>query len=629
MKSYTNVLNDAHMYVKISIGGILMELIDKKVSRIHNYIYANEGLGNEDVLNEFLKIFYCKILDEQEGNLFSKDTSSDSVLDRVDKLYEEYKERLKGIVDSKEKINLRKETILYIISELKDVKFSAVSSDTKGHILQRIIDRSYRENRGQFFTPAPVVDFVVKMINPKKGEKGCDPASGTGGFMFKSLEHVSESSKIAKNDISNVFFYDISKSLIRLIAMRMMFEFSYNEPNFAVRDSIAEEYDLSFDFVLTNPPFGSQGKIMNSKILKKYSLGLDDKGNVLKAQVPDILFVEKVIKILKDGGRGAVVLPDGDFENPSQEYFRKYLIDHVKIDAVISLPDGTFIPYGTGVKSSIVFFTKMSTDELKKAIDADYDVFYGRISKLGYSFSKHSKDLYLPDGSIDEDYNKIIDCYQKKHYDDNAHLVKISEIISSKNILSESFYSPAYERVIDEIKSGKYEKMVNLVSFNYKKEKINKESSYNYVEIADVNSYTGEIINCSELVGEDLPSRASYKITEGDIIVATSGNSIGTHKQSKALVTKAFDGSICTNGFTVMRATKISPYYLLYFLNSKNFLDQVLKYKYGTAIPCIGRDDFENILVPILSADEMNKIESRIKKAIELRKQALELMQEQ
>ena len=446
-----------------------MELIDKKVSQIHNYIYANEGLGNEDVLNEFLKIFYCKILDEQEGNLLPKDASPDSMLNRIDKLYEKYKAKLKGIVDPKEKINLRKETILYIISELKDVKFSAVGSDTKGHILQRIIDKSYRENRGQFFTPAPVVDFMVKMINPKKGEKGCDPASGTGGFMFKSLEHVSKNSKIAKNDISNVFFYDISKSLIKLIAMRMMFEFSYNEPNFAVRDSIAEDYDLNFDFVLTNPPFGSQGKIIDPKILKKYSLGLDDKGNVLKAQIPDILFVEKVIKILKDGGRGAVVLPDGDFENPSQEYFRKYLINHVKIDAVISLPDGTFIPYGAGVKSSIVFFTKLSTDKLKRAIDSDYDVFYGKINKLGYSFSKHSKDLYSPDGHIDEDYNKIIDSYQNKHYDDDAHLVKISEIISSKNILSESFYSPIYKRVINKIKSGKYEKMVDLVSFNYKK----------------------------------------------------------------------------------------------------------------------------------------------------------------
>ena len=180
-----------------------MELIDKKISKIHNYIYANEGLSNSEVLNEFLKIFYCKILDEQEKNELVKSLSPDVIIKKVNALYEILKDRLKGIIDSKEKINLKKETIVYAIEELKEVKFKSVTSDVKGHILQKIIDRSYRESRGQFFTPAPVVDFMVKMINPCKGEKGCDPASGTGGFMFTALEHISENNNITKKDIDN------------------------------------------------------------------------------------------------------------------------------------------------------------------------------------------------------------------------------------------------------------------------------------------------------------------------------------------------------------------------------------------------------------------------------------------
>lgn len=604
-----------------------MELIDKKISKIHNYIYANEGLSNSEVLNEFLKIFYCKILDEQEKNELVKSLSPDVIIEKVNALYEILKDRLKGIIDSKEKINLKKETIVYAIEELKEVKFKSVTSDVKGHILQKIIDRSYRESRGQFFTPAPVVDFMVKMINPCKGEKGCDPASGTGGFMFTALEHISESNNITKKDIDNIYFYDISKSLIKLIAMRMMFEFSYNEPNFDVRDSIAEDYDMNFDYVLTNPPFGTQGKIMDSKILRKYQLGLDEKNKVLKAQVPDLLFVEKVIKILKDNGRGAIILPDGDFENPSQEYFRKYLFNTVKIDAVVSLPDGTFIPYGTGVKSSIIFFTKIKNEELKKLLDNDYDIFYGKITKLGYSFSKHSKDLVLPNGEIDEDYNEIVNSYYNKKYNDSAYLIKASEIIKNKHILSESFHSPIYKRNIEKIKKNKCLPLKELVEFNYSKEKIEKDKNYNYIEIADINSYTNEIINCTEMLGEDLPSRASYKLSEDDLIVAVSGNSIGTKKQTKAMVTKNFENCICTNGFAVMKATKISPYYLLHFFNSEDFLKQVLKFKYGTAIPCIGREDFENILVPIPTDREISKIEERIKKAIELRDKALRLLQ--
>lgn len=605
----------------------MMEMFDKKISKIHNYIYANEGLSNSETLNEFLKIFYCKILDEQNGNLFGKLKTNDEILDRMVSLYNNFKKKLTNIIDSKDKINLKKETILYIVSELKDVKLNSISADTKGHILQKIIDRSYRESRGQFFTPAPVVDFMVKMIQPKKGEKGCDPASGTGGFMFRALEYISESDKINKKDLNNVYFYDISKSLIKLIAMRMMFEFSDGEPNFEVKDSIAEEFNDKFDYVLTNPPFGSQGKILDSKILSKYELGIDCNGKIQKSQVPDILFVEKVIRILKDNGRGAIILPDGDFENPSQEYFRKFLLNNVKVDAIVSLPDGTFIPYGTGVKSSIIFFSKRSKDEIKQLIDDNYNIFYGKINKLGYTFSKHSKDVLLVNGEIDENYNDIVRSYITKKYNDNAYLVKVQDIIDNKYILSENFHSPVYKRIIEDIKKNNYKPLKELVEFKYSKTKISKEKKYNYVEIADVNSYTNEIINSTELYGDELPSRASYILNKDDLIVATSGNSIGTKKQSKAIVTENFEGYICTNGFTVMKATRVSPYFLLHFFNSSDFLNQILKYKYGTAIPCIGREEFENILVPIPDKKEIKKIEDRIKKAISLREEAMNLMQ--
>ena len=559
--------------------------------------------------------------------MFSKLKTNEELLNRMNELYDIFKKKLSNIIDSKDKINLKKETILYIISELKDIKLNSISADTKGHILQKIIDRSYRESRGQFFTPAQVVDFIVKMIQPKKGEKGCDPASGTGGFMFRALEYISETDKINKKDLNNVYFYDISASLIKLIAMRMMFEFSDGEPNFEVKDSIAEEFTDKFDYVLTNPPFGSQGKILDSKILSKYELGLDSNGNVQKSQVPDILFVEKVIRLLKDNGRGAIILPDGDFENPSQEYFRKFLFNNVKVDAIVSLPDGTFIPYGTGVKSSIVFFSKRTKEEIQQLIEDNYNIFYGKITKLGYSFSKHSKDVLLENGDIDEDYNDIVSSYITKKYNDNAYLVKVQDIIDNRYILSESFHSPVYKRIIEGIKNKSCKPLKDLVDFQYNKIKISKEEMYNYVEIADVNSYTSEIINSTEMYGDELPSRASYILNKDDIIVATSGNSIGTKKQSKAIVTEAFSGCVCTNGFTVMKAKEVSPYFLLNFFNSDDFLNQVLKYKYGTAIPCIGREDFENILVPLPSDKEIKEIESRIKKAISLREEAMNLMQ--
>lgn len=602
-----------------------MEILTRKITKIHNYIYANEGLSNIETLTEFLKIFYCKILDENTDNKLCNFNNIN--LNIISNLFENLKIKLKNIFETNEKINLKEETIIFILNELKDYKFNSINYDAKGHILQKIIDRSYRESRGQFFTPPPVVDFIVKMIKPRKNEIGCDPASGTGGFMFSAIESVLKNEKFDTNIHKNFYFYDISKTLIKLITMRMMFEFSEENANCYIKDSISEEFDIQFDYVISNPPFGSQGKILNSKILTKYQLGLDDNGKVLKSQAPDILFVEKIIKILKENGRAAVILPDGNFENPTLQYFRRFLIDNVRIDSIISLPDGTFIPYGTGVKSSIIFFTKLSNKDLTIALNNNYNIFYGKIEKLGYTFSKHSKEIRLKNGHLDEDYSEILDAFKNNKFSDKAYLVPIGKIKSNDYILSENYYSPTYNKIIDEIKKNNYAKLKDLVDFKYAKEKIKKDKMYNYVEIADVNSYTSEIINYSEMLGEDLPSRASYILKENDLIVATSGNSIGTNKQSKALVTKDYQGCICTNGFTVLTAKKISPYYLLKFFNSKSFLGQVLKYKYGTAIPCISREHFENILIELPEKSKMDSIERDIKKALKLREKALMLMQ--
>ncbi|MCH5267715.1 MAG: N-6 DNA methylase [Lachnospiraceae bacterium] len=605
-----------------------MERLNKKLHKIHNYIYANEGLSNAETLNEFLKIFYCKILDEEKGNQLYKLSNEKEIIKYLHDLYSELKKRLGKLMDKKEVIELNSETLIYIVNELRDIELSSYSSDIKGHILQRIIDRSYRESRGQFFTPPQVVDFVVKMIAPLKGEKGCDPASGTGGFMFSALEYIDKNEPNDSVDLDNIFFYDISKSLIKLIAMRMMFEFSGDIHNYYVKNSITDSFNQKFDYVLTNPPFGTQGKIIDKNILVKYELGCDENGKPIKSQVPDILFVEKVIQILGKNGRAAIVLPDGDFENPSLEYFRKFLIENVKIEAVVSLPDGTFIPYGTGVKSSVLFLRKTDKKELAKEIKNNYPVFYGKITKLGYTFSKHSKDEWKEDGSLMEDYNEIVNAYKNKEYSDKAYLVNVNSIIQNKYMLSESFYSPEYTRVIDTIKSGTFAPLKDLVTFKYQKEKIDAQKEYKYIEIADVNAYTSEIINSTDMLGEDLPSRASYLLKEGDILVATSGNSIGTQKQAKAIVTDQYGDCICTNGFTVFRATKISAYYLLRFFNSDEFLKQMLKYKYGTAIPCVGREDFEKILVPIPEEQELVRIENNIKRAIELRNEAMRLMSE-
>lgn len=596
--------------------------LNKTIEKIRNYIYANDGLDNFEVLDALLKIFYIKTYDEMNYKIISTSNSEIDLLNNIQKVFNELTSAYPSLFEKNAKINLKSETLVYVMKELKNINLSEESSDVKGHLMQRIIDRSFREGRGQFFTPAPVVDFIVKMVDPQPGQKGCDPACGTGGFMFSALENMVTSGGDPSKEINNIDFFDISKSVIKIISMRLMFEFSIDNPNIKIQDSISSDFPATYDFVLTNPPFGSQGRIVNKNILCKYSLGHDENGKTYNSQVPDILFVEKVINILKENGKGAIVLPDGNFENPSSQYFREFLLKNTKIDAVISLPDGTFIPYGTGVKSSVIFFTK------KLKIEDDYNVFFGKINNLGYTFSKHSKPLVDRNGEIIEDYNNVLKKYKCKEYDQDNFIIPISKIIENNYSLAYHFYSLRINNQIKEhIEESKIH-LSDLVEVKAKKVKIDPDELYKYVEISDVNATGCEIINCSEMYGNDLPSRASYRLKENQIIVAIAGNAIGTIWHAKALVTKEYENCICTNGFILLETKKgVSPYLLLHFFNTEAFRVQIRKYKYGTAIPTITKDDFLNIIVPDYPLDKNERIINNMEKAFVLKSEVKKLLQ--
>jgi type I restriction enzyme M protein len=149
-----------------------------------------------------------------------------------------------------------------------------------------------------------------------------------------------------------------------------------------------------------------------------------------------------------------------------------------------------------------------------------------------------------------------------------------------------------------------------------------KSSIVRYVELSDVSSQYNEIINESEYVVHELPSRASYDIETGDIITSVAGNSIGTENHASALVTEEYDGCVCTNGFRVLVPNKkvVNPYFLVYYLKSKYFLDQVFRYRTGAAIPSLLDSDLLNILVLLPSIEEQNRIGDIIKEGFEERK---------
>jgi len=234
--------------------------------------------------------------------------------------------------------------------------------------------------------------------------------------------------------------------------------------------------------------------------------------------------------------------------------------------------------------------------------------------------------VYKENGDVDEDYSAVLSKYKNEKYDDFNFLVSSSDIACNNYNLSYNKYCLAWKNIVDDIQKGAFSRIAQVCSVVARKEKISADETYKYVEIGNVSTENCEIVSCSVLKGSELPSRASYRLKENDIIVAIAGNAIGTEYGAKAIVSKEYDGAICTNGFIVLRNATVSPFLLLNFFNSKEFQAQVIQSKYGTAIPTIAKEDFMNISFPRYSGGGEEHIISTYTTAFKLKEQAKQLL---
>ena len=608
----------------------------RRFEEIHDFIYANDGLSPQQALEEFVKILFIKIYDENEGlNLFSQKN--------ICELFEKIKAGYPEIFEQDEKIKLSERSVEFISNKLKDISLAGSSQDAKGLAFQKFLSHHEKDGQGQFFTPEPVINFCVEMIQPKPTETIIDPACGSGGFLMSAINYLKNTYTdfdLPEALSKDVFGIDINRSILRIAKMKLLLE-SNVKTNIFCANSLENLENLNghFDIVLANPPFGA--KVTNPTVLSKFELGYKwmrhenefyRTGNLQSSQNTEILFIERCFNFLKEGGRMGIVLPNGNFENPSLEYLRFYIKQKAKLLAVIKLPQETFIPFGTGVKTSILFLEKDSQNS-----DTQYPVFFGKVTKPGYQGNKNGTLIFKKDklgqtikdcegqSVLDEDFSEVLkqfELFQKK-----AELTQANAFSINYNELNGRFdfdyYSPANKVFPKELKKGKTMKLGEICEIvKIKSAKLKKPNdTVNYVELSDINTHSFEIINSTPYLVHELPSRASYEIREGDIITAIAGNSVGTKKHATAMVSKEYDGCICTNGFRILRNFKIDPYYVLYYLRTEEFLKQMFMYRTGAAIPNVSDADLANIEVYVPFNGEKEIISNQIRRAFELKQE--------
>lgn len=357
-----------------------------------------------------------------------------AVAKRIKDLFTELKKdgSFNDVFDGNEQINLSDAGLAKVAAELSKYSFLDATVDVKGTAYETIVSNTLKQEAGQFFTPRNIIKCMVEMLDPDENTRVLDPACGSGGFLVMVLDHVRH--KVVKrlypeldelhleaklntpevNDLTReyaekmIFGFDFDPDLKKAARMNMVMAgdghsniFNVNSLDYphgdkpdvskiapAVMHSIQNSADKNFSFataddnalgkfdmIFTNPPFGAKVEV-DPAIIERA-------GYELQSNAPEVLFIEQCYRLLKPGGKMAIVLPDGILGNPNMEQTRIWILRHFKLLASVDLPVETFLPQ-VGVQASLLFLQKKTSAEALVPIEEeDYDVFMAIVEKVG------------------------------------------------------------------------------------------------------------------------------------------------------------------------------------------------------------------------------------------------------
>ncbi len=400
----------------------------KEVIRsLENLVLANAGV---DGFEEVFKLIYAKLYDEWHAARPGKhylqfraldDQDEQAFYNRINSLFNSAKGQWPGVFMGEERIDLTPGHLVTCVSFLQDIKLFNSNLQVIDEAFEYLMTKVGKGEKGQYFTPRHAIDMAVKMLNPKYDEYVIDTASGSCGFTVHAIfwvwgeqltaegpdqwqrEYASTHAygldfdpravKIAKalnliagdgrtnvyraNTLAPYLWDDAARVGLRGRLRRF--------PADQERDRWNQELYRYFDFdvLMTNPPFA--GDITERKILHQYELAKRGRDKLAPKQGRDILFIERNLEFLRPGGRMAIVLPQGRFNNTSDAYIREFIARECRILAVVGLDNNTFKPH-TGTKTSLLFVQKWNDDPQAGPLCPrveDYPIFFATSKKCG------------------------------------------------------------------------------------------------------------------------------------------------------------------------------------------------------------------------------------------------------
>lgn len=336
--------------------------------QVHSFIRDIDGMHADEALDELCKIIQIKVMDE-ERHLDNENLKLQTyIYNNANEFYDSIIDfqsvclNENGFaVEHNKKIKLSPPALYKVVELFQKYNFTKTPLDIKGRAFQNLFLPSVRAGMGQYFTPLPVVKFIIECVNPTSYDYVLDPFCGSGYFLTESMKYIreNENESVALRFLQRKYFgIEKSERMARVASTDFRLSGS-NEVNIECNDSLLP-FDIFdnikpgfFDYVLTNPPFGSLLGKESLSFLDDFVLSKDKKSIPL-----EILGIERSLQFLKPEGKLVIVIPDGILVNTQMKYVRDWLSTVATISAVISLPSDTFTPFGANVKTSILFMKK-------------------------------------------------------------------------------------------------------------------------------------------------------------------------------------------------------------------------------------------------------------------------------
>lgn len=650
--------------------------------RLLNTLYSNTNISRREKLgNEMIRLIFCKIWDEKyDTNALPKfrigfDEKPEEVQKRINAIFDEVKGELSsdGVFDRNEKITLDAKSIAYVVGELEQFSLLKTDKDVVGDAFEVFAESKLIGEKGEFFTPREVVKTAVKLINPQPQESILDPACGSGGFLIYSLENIwniMDNSKrykgmpnlnVEKRSLAEKTIFGIDKEIdLVKIAKAYMAIIGDGKGGVVQQNSLHQPEDFEgrakelfvednkfkkFDIVLTNPPFGSKTKVLKDDA-QYFDLGYKwievngvwTKTNEARDTAIQELFIELCLKMLKNKGRLAIVLPETYFHAPSTKYILEYIKRNNNIKAVVDLPHNTFRPH-CNAKTVLLI--------LEKGKPQQNEILFAVAEEMGHDH--RGKPIYRYDPENQRFTNQIWDDTEiiRKELDDINNPKNEYVFTVNVNDIKKDIYVPRYY----------WNKKIKGLEEEAKKRNLELVSVKELIDKGIIKKFRGHGAPPSEFKGRgevpyvragDIVSWEIYKNPMAgvpyEVYKAVKGNGVdlkpedivfvkeGSYRIGSVALLSKFDTNILLNHHSlVFRVVKedneygIDAFYLLYLfsheLTQKQLFNKVL---IDTTLPNIG-DRWEELRLPVAkNKNEREEIKKKIKSAFEKRWEAQE-----